>query len=297
MKKLTLLLFSVFLTFSCTSTDEEVETLAAPVVAINAVDTVFLPKNNIEINATISVPENQTQTILWKKTAGGSADFESDKKDITITNLEKGNYSFTLTVSNNNNQSSEESISFSVSDGKVLYNLDFENSNEGFTTSIFGNYPSGKELRNVTEETNHCGTVYMGKKEDFTDWLTYSYEGNNSNFVATNMGTCLGYFTSAIEKEITFTEDFSNGKLGIQFQYYKPGDFSKWGDYNLEVSIYKNDLNDTSKPIITFSPTTNPKGWSLFNENLSLEKGSYRLVIINTNAQTAIDNIILYKNN
>ncbi|QVY67223.1 hypothetical protein [Polaribacter sp. Q13] len=297
MKKLTLLALCVFLTYSCTNTEEENGSLNAPIIAIDVVETVFLPKNSVEINATISDTGNQTQTILWKKTAGGAADFESDKKDITITNLVEGNYSFTLTVSNNNNQSSKESISFSVSDAKVLYNLDFENSNEGFTTSIFGNYTAGKELRNVTEETNHCGTVYMGKKEDFTDWLTYSYEGNNSNFVATNMGTCLGYFTSAIQKEITFTEDFSNGKLGIQFQYYKPGDFSKWGDYNLEILIFENDLNYTSEPIMTFTPTANPKGWSLYNENISLAKGTYKLVIRNTNAQTAIDNITFYKNN
>ena len=296
MKKITLLILTVFLIYSCTNTEEEEATFSTPVIAINVVNTVFLPKNSVEINATISATENQTQTILWEKTAGGAADFQSDKKDITITNLEEGNYSFTLTVTSNN-QSSEESISFSVSDAKILYNLDFENSNEGFTTSIFGNYTTGKELRNVTEETNHCGTVYMGKKEDFTDWLTYSYEGNNSNFVATNMGTCLGFFTSAIQKEITFTEDFSSNNLSIQFQYYKPGDFSKWGVYNLEVRIYENDLNYTSEPIITFSPVTNPKGWSLFKENLSLAKGSYKLVIINTNAQTAIDNIIFFKNN
>ncbi|WP_218599593.1 hypothetical protein [Polaribacter sp. NJDZ03] len=296
MKKLSLLLLSVFIISSCTSTDNEDETLSTPVIAINFVDTIFLPKNSIEINATITGRPGQIQSILWKKTAGGNALFENDKKDITVTNLEQGNYSFTLTVTNNN-QSSEQSISFSVSNEKVLYNLDFEDSNEGFTTSLFGNYTAGKKLRNVPEETNHCGTVYMGKKEDFTDWLTYSYIGNDSNFVATNMGTCLGYFVSAIEKEITFTEDFTSNNLSIQFQYYKPGDFSKWGNYNLEVAIYENDLNNTSEPIISFFPEANSEGWCLFNEKISLKKGSYKLIIINTNAQTAIDNIILYKNN
>ncbi|WP_343330644.1 PKD domain-containing protein [Polaribacter staleyi] len=298
MKKLTLLLLSVLLTYSCTNTEEN-ETLKPPTIAIDVVNTIFLPNNSVEIKATITDNGKQIQSILWKKTEGGSADFENDKKDIIITNLEAGDYRFTLTVTDSKNLSSDEAVTFSVSNAQILYNLNFENTNEEFKTSLLGNYPTGKKLLNLSEETNHCGTVFRGKKEDFTDWLTYSYTGNNSSFVATNMGTCLGYFTSAIEKEITFSEDFAANQLSTQFLYYMPGDFSNWGDYNLEVRIYENDYTYSSTPITTFSPTINKNGWTSFNKEVTvpIKKGSYKLVIIQTNAQTAIDNIILYKNN
>lgn len=285
------------LAFISCSKDELNNIQQPPNISIKVVETVYLPNNSVDISATLSDSDGKIKKILWTKVKGGTADFKNDEASISISNLEKGDYQFKITVTDDDNLTSEKTVSFKVDDSRILHKIDFDTSNEDFKTSIRGDFPIGKALVNVNESTNHCGRSFRGKKEDFIDWKGYSYKGNDSFFLATNMGSCGGIFTSSFEKEITFSEDHNKEEIEIQFDYYMPGDFSKWGAYDLNVFIFPADKVFNTTPIARLDPKIDSKGWTRFKGkfNAKVLKGKYKLVIVQKGAQTAIDNINIYK--
>lgn len=192
----------------------------------------------------------------------------------------------------------EETTESTIEPAKILYNFNFEDGSENFVSGIYCDYPVNKKVLNTSEEDNHCGIAFRGKKEDFKDWFGFSYTGNETYFIATDYENCGGIFMSSVEAEITFTSDFTSEDLNLNLNYYLTKDHSKWGAYMISISIYDENYDYNSSPIATINPPLNPKGWTNYTAkiNAPLPKGTYKFVISQMGGQSAFDDVIIYKN-
>ena len=184
----------------------------------------------------------------------------------------------------------ENSIAPSPASTAVV-SFDFEDDNEGFVNTGLGD-----AVKDAKDEANRCGSLYRGKKGEFSNWNGYTFEGNSSNFLALDMGACKGVFSAKVEKDFELTSQLEASKTSLKFKYYKPGNFTGWStdDYAFKVIIHK-ESEDISKALITQELPIDSKGWVDFSKNIptDLEAGKYTLVVWMEDATAAIDDIQL----
>jgi gliding motility-associated-like protein len=86
-----------------TVTVNAVATNQPPIVNAGSQKTIFLPVNQVIITATASDPDGSISTILWEKKSGGVATLtNTNTLTLTASGLAAGNYTFRITVTDNN---------------------------------------------------------------------------------------------------------------------------------------------------------------------------------------------------
>lgn len=185
-----------------------------------------------------------------------------------------------------------------VNQEKTIFNLDFENDNEGFTSLV-----DGPVISINKKEFNSCGALYIGGNKDFTSWNGYDFKGNKTRFLGLDMGGCLGYFGTSTQVKFQILEALPQGEAKITFKYYMPGNFTGWGnDYVLNVYIEKGGIvypnaNNDIESLMKFEAKINQNGWVDFSEDIpaDLPSGEYNLVVEMIGSSAAIDDIKLIK--
>ena len=192
-------------------------------------------------------------------------------------------------------------------EGRTIFAIDFENDAAGFVVNQFGDHVEGSPVIHINEEQeSKCGTLFIGKSEDFTEWNGYDFQGNDTQFMGLDMGACGGFFEAVVETEFVLEESLSVERAKLEFKYYMPGNFTGWGDpylFNVIIEREETDNNGSqgsdygnfANAFIQFEVEENQDGWVNFSRVLPVDvpAGKYKLIVEIIGSSAAIDDIKL----
>lgn len=197
----------------------------------------------------------------------------------------------------------------------TVFKLDFEDFDENLKTHYFGGVTKDREVYELVQASNRCGSLFLGKTEDFTEWKGYDFKGNDTRFLGLDMGGCEDFFEGVVKTKFTLKEKLSKDRASMKFKYYMPSDFTGWGNNIYEVNVYveRGDIVYGDNGVVTFfngnqevekevsgieyvvkfKAEINQNGWVDFSESLSedLPAGDYNLVVQIIGSSAAIDDI------
>ncbi|CAM1345148.1 PKD domain-containing protein [Tenacibaculum amylolyticum] len=196
-----------------------------------------------------------------------------------------------------------------TSTSTILYDLDFEDDNEGFVghySTNTGWHSPNDGVKNITE-TPYKSDIARGKSEEFHNGSSSLFEGNNTYFLGraysgaipenggwsdtSGHGSTIALFGS--HTTLKFERDYNPNELSIEFDYY--------GKRRLPIGwssmlIWLKPKNGGEA--IHLSPENNGYQWSKYSTKLSekIPAGEYDFVVWHAPKGIAIDNIKIYTN-
>jgi hypothetical protein len=248
-------------------------------VEAGADSTISLPTNTFNLNSTITNPDSETiSSVVWSKINGGGVTFSNANSEKTkISNLQNGEYTFKVTVTNSEGDTIEDTVKITVDNSKILYGFTFEENTDGFTP-----LNNGLNLSN----SNYSRDLNV----NFPLINDFNYTGNDTYFIG--MGQ-YSYYYSSTSKSINLSKKYNANELGLQFNYKT---VDPWDDasQNKITVILK---SDSGSEIASFTSQDDSKSWLILNStiNKELPAGNYTLEINHAGTLTAVDDIYLFE--